>query len=262
MRSGLLACGLVLLAATPTLAYPTALVNVPTAGVAPFKGYHLGTYHYLQPNLATTTSSPYLFTGAGLVGVSPFFELAPGVWSGALELGADLYYPFPSSLYPMATGWGTDNAPLLIQPHMKLGVLQETDWLPGFALGAYSFSLPTLELSANMLHATLTKSVTWRDWDLGQFTAGLYHGNPRALGSDNNGVMVGYYRNLPVGLYAMVDFTSGMSALGGTNLAVGYAVNPSISVTGGYFVANQRNQDAAIADKAFVFLDWVGDLPI
>lgn len=262
MRSGPLAAAVLLLAATPALAYPTAVVNVPTAGVAPFKGYHVGTYHYLQPNLASTPTSPYLFTGSFLVGVSPYFELAPGVWAGGVELGTDLYFPFPSSLYPVSTPWGTDNAPLMVQPHLKLGVLQETDVLPGFALGAYSFSLPTMDLSANMLHATLTKSVAWRDHDLGQFTAGLYHGNPLALGAGNNGWMAGYYRNLPFNTYVLADYTSGSSAIGGANLALGYSVNQGLSVTAGYFVANQRAQGTLLADKAYLFLDWVGEIPI
>lgn len=262
MRSAPLAVALLFALAMPAEAFPTALVNVPTGGVAPFKGYHFGTYHYVQPNLVSTPASPYLFMGSFLAGVSPYFELAPGISAGAVEVGLDFLYPFPSSLYPAAGTPGPDNGPLPLQPHLKLGLLQETATLPSLAIGAYEFSLPFLDYSANLLHASLTKSLSWGDQDLGQFTAALFHGNPVALGVDANGWMAGYYRNLPAGAYAMVDYTSGHSALGGANLAVGYCINPNLSVSVGYFVANERNQGTAIADKAFVFLDWVGDLPI
>jgi hypothetical protein len=39
---------------------------------------------------------------------------------------------------------------------------------------------------------------------------------------------------------------------------VGYSVNPMLSITGGYFLANEGRN----IDKAFLFLDWVGQLPI
>jgi hypothetical protein len=257
VRSLSLSALLLLGLALPAQAFPTAVVNVPTAGVTPFKSYHLGTYHYLKPSLLSTPDSPYLFEGSFVGGVLPFYELAPGVESGALEVGVDLMYPFPGSPDP-------GNVPMPLQPHFKLGVLRETETLPGLALGAYSLSLPNLEYSHNVLHFTATKWLSWNEMDLGQFTLGLYHANPAAVGSDNNGWMAGYFRNLPLNLFVMGDYTSGSThiagnrPLGGANAAVGYSINNSISLTGGYYVAGSGRSE----DRAFLFIDWVGDLPL
>ncbi|HEY9856969.1 MAG TPA: hypothetical protein V6D05_14600 [Stenomitos sp.] len=258
MRSVLLAALLGLGLAAPTYAYPTALVNVPTAGVTPFRSYHFGLYNYVQPSLIPTSTSPYLAMGSFSIGLVPYFDLAPGVSAGAVELGVDGFYPFPSSLYPVAAAWPTDGGPLLAQPHFKLGLLQETDVLPGLAVGSYFLSLPDLSYGANMLHASATKWVTVNDLDLGQFTLTAYHGNPVALGSSANGWMAGYYHNLPWNLYAMGDYTSGSSQISGANLALGYSVNRTLSVTGGYFLSGRDQSE----NKAFLFLDWIGDLPM
>jgi hypothetical protein len=256
VRSFALAAALLLGTAAAAQAYPTALINVPTAGVDPFKSYHLGVYNYLQPSVVPTPNSPYSLTGGFSVGVSPYFDLAPGISAGAVEVGVDGFFPYPSPLYP-STGLVTDTS-FLVQPHAKVGLLKETDVLPGIGLGAYYFSAPSLDTSANMVHFSLTKSVRVGDWDLGQGTVGLYHGNPASLGNDYNGFMAGYFHNLPAGAYAMADYTTGQHHLGGTNLAVGYSVNPMLSITGGYFLANEGRN----IDKAFLFLDWVGQLPI
>lgn len=258
MRSVLLAALTALGLSAPAQAYPTALVNVPTAGVTPFRGYHFGLYNYLQPSLIPTMDSPYLGMGSFSIGLVPFFDLAPGVAAGGVEVGVDGFYPFPSSLYPVSDAWPTDGGPMLVQPHFKLGLLQETDVLPGLAVGSYFLGVPDFTLSANVLHASVTKWVTWQDWDLGQFTVTAYHGNPRALGASSNGLMAGYYRNLPWNLYVMGDYTTGASQIGGTNLALGYSVNRTLSVTGGYFLSGRDGSE----NKAFLFLDWIGELPI
>lgn len=257
MRTLSLSALLLLGLAIPAQAFPTAVVNVPTAGVTPFKSYHLGTYHYLKPSLLSTPNSPYLFEGSFVGGVLPFFELAPGVESGALEVGVDLMYPFPGSPDP-------NNSPMPVQPHFKLGVLRETGTLPGLALGAYSVSVPNLEYSQNVLHLTATKWLSWNDLDLGQLTLGLFHANPAAVGGDSNGWMAGYFRNLPFNLYVMGDYTSGSThiagnrPLGGANAAIGYSINDRISLTGGYYVSGSGSNE----NRGFLFIDWVGDLPL
>lgn len=258
MRSVLLAALLGLGLAAPTDAYPTALINVPTAGVTPYKSYHFGLYNYVQPSLIPTMESPYLGMGSIAIGIVPYFDLAPGVAAGALEVGVDGFYPFPSSLYPVSGAWPADGAPFMAQPHVKLGLLQETDVLPGLALGTYFLGVPSLDYSANMLHASMTKWLTVQDWDLGQITVAAFHGNPWALGTSSNGLMAGYYRNLPWNLYAMADYTTGSSQLSGANLALGYSVNRTLSVTGGFFLSGRDSSE----NKGFLFLDWIGDLPI
>ncbi len=258
MRSAFIAAIAVLGLTAPAHAYPTALVNVPTGGVTPYKSYHFGLYNYVQPSLIPTMDSPYLGMGSLSVGLVPFFDLAPGVAAGAVELGVDGFYPFPSSLYPVDAAWPSGGGPLMAQPHFKIGLLQETDILPGLAVGSYFLGLPDITLSANMLHASATKWLTLQDWDLGQFTVTAYHGNPLALGSSANGLMAGYYRNLPWNLYVMGDYTTGSSQISGTNLALGYTVNRTLSVTGGVFVSGRAGNE----NKGFIFLDWIGDLPI
>lgn len=258
MRAAIIAALAVLGLAAPTHAYPTAIINVPTAGVTPYKSYHFGLYNYLQPSLIPTMDSPYLGMGSLSVGLVPYFDLAPGVAAGAVEVGVDGFYPFPSSLYPVAGAWPEGGGPLMVQPHFKIGLLQETDVLPGLAVGSYFLGVPDITYSANMLHASVTKWITLQDLDLGQFTLTAYHGNPVALGSSANGLMAGYYRNLPWNLYVMGDYTTGSSQISGTNLAVGYSVNRTLSITGGVFVSGRASNE----HKGFIFLDWIGDLPI
>lgn len=258
MRSVLLAALFGLGLAAPTYAYPTALINVPTAGVTPYKSYHFGLYNYVQPSLIPTMDSPYLGMGSFSIGLVPYFDLAPGVSAGALEVGVDGFYPFPSSLYPVSSPWPTDGGPLLAQLHFKLGLLQETDVLPGLAVGSYYLGVPNFSYAANMLHASATKWLSFQDLDLGQVTVTAFHGNPLALGTSSNGLMAGYYRNLPWNLYAMVDYTTGNSQISGTNLALGYSVNRTLSVTGGYFLSGRDSSE----NKVLLFLDWIGDLPM
>lgn len=263
MRLATLAAAMTLGLGLPAFAYPTALINVPTAGVAPYKGYHVGLYNYLQPSLVPTVNSPYLAMGSVSGGLVPNFDLAPGVSAGALELGVDVFFPFPSSLYPYPSLNALDtlrrdnSPPTLAQPHAKLALLKETDVLPGLALGTYFLSVPSMDFSANMIHLSATKWLSLGDLDLGQYTFSIYHGNPLALEVDSNGWMAGYYRNLPANLYVMADYTSGASRLGGCNVALGYTVNSTLSLTGGYAISSHdRNED-----KAFLFLDWIGEAP-
>lgn len=258
MRAAFIAALVGLGLAAPAHAYPTALINVPTAGVTPYKSYHFGLYNYVQPSLIPTPDSPYLGMGSISVGIVPYFDLAPGVAAGAVEIGVDGFYPFPSSLYPVASTWPADGAPLMAQPHFKVGLLQETDVLPGLAVGSYFLGVPDITYSANMLHASATKWLTFQDLDLGQVTLTAFHGNPVALGSSANGLMAGYYRNLPWNLYVIGDYTTGSSQISGANLALGYTVNRTLSVTGGVFMSGRDSSE----HKGYLFLDWIGDLPI
>lgn len=237
--------------AAPALAYPTSVINVPTGGVNPFKGYHLGVYNYLQPSVLSSPASPYSMMGSIAAGVLPYFDLAPGVSGGGLEVGADLLYAYLN--LPAYQG-----QPIMVLPHAKFGLLKETNVLPGIAVGAFYLGTLDFATAPNVLHASVTKSLAYAATDLGQFTLGTYHGNPVALGSDNNGLMAGYYRNLPANLYVMGDYTSGSNPIGGLNLALGYGVSAKLSVTAGYFVSNIDRSN----DKAFLFFDWVGDLPL
>jgi hypothetical protein len=244
--------------AAPARAYPTALITVPTAGIQPFKGYHLG----LAAALQRTGSESPLAMASLAVGLTPWFPLTETLSAGALEAGVDLYYPFPfeNGLYP-ARGLTSATGPTLAQPHLKLGLLQETDWLPGLAAGVYGIALPDWQNSANLVHLSLSRTVTIAGIDLGQWTLAGYHGNPGVLrGPTNedasNGFMLGFFRNLPYDLYVMADYTSGQHRTGGLNLALGWAINERLSLTVGGFTANAGEGE----DKALMLLDYVDEL--
>ena len=249
-----------LLLAVPAKGYPTALVTVPTAGIQPFKGYHLG----LAAAMQRTASSGPLAMASLSMGLTPWFQLNDVLAAGAIEAGVDVYYPFPfeNGLYP-GRGITANKGPVFAQPHLKLGLLQETDWLPALAVGAHALALPDWEHSANLIHLSLSRTVSVAGIDLGQWTLAGYHGNPTVMrgpaptGEDaSNGIMLGFFRNLPFDLYVVADYISGLHPTGGLNLALGWAINEHLSLTAGGFTASA----GAGEDKAILLLDYVDEL--
>ena len=246
--------------AVPVMAYPTSLVTVPTAGIQPFKGYHLG----LAAAFQRSASSTPLAMASLAVGITPWFQLNEVLAAGAIEAGVDVYYPFPfeNGLYP-GRGLTANKGPVFAQPHLKLGLMQETDWLPALAVGAHALALPDWEQSANLIHLSLSRTVTAAGIDLGQWTLAGYHGNPTVMRGPaptyedaSNGFMLGLFRNLPHDLYVMADYISGLHQMGGLNLALGWAINEHLSLTVGGF----RASAGAGEDKALLLLDYVDEL--
>ena len=224
----------------------------------PFKAYHLGFAAGLE---RANPGTPLSLTSM-VIGLTPWFALTPDLSSGAIEVGADLMFPLPfeNALYP-ARGLTSTTSPMLVQPHLKLGLIQETSTLPGLALGAHSLALPDWDHSANLVHLSVTKAFEMTGVDLGQWTVGAYHGNPSVMkgpaGLDaSNGWMAGYFRNLPFDLYALADYTSGEHRTGGLNLALGWAINEKLSLTVGGFTSNA----GATENKVLLFLDYVDSL--
>lgn len=255
--SGVLA---LLALASPATAYPTALVTVPTAGIQPFKGTHLG----LATAMQRSGSGTPMAMASLAVGVVPWFALNDVLSAGAIEAGVDVYYPLPheNGLYP-ARGLTAENSPILAQPHLKLGLVQETEWLPGVALGITGIALPDWQSSANLVHLSVTRTVSIAEIDFGQWTVAGYRGNPSVLRGPapantdaSSGVMLGFFRNLPFDLYVMADYSSGLHQTGGINLALGWAVNEHLSLTVGGFTSHAGENE----DKAFLLLDYVDEL--
>lgn len=214
LRAPLALSALAVLVATPAMAYPTSVWNVPTAKVVAAGTLHLGDYAESFPS-----GKPYIDTCASF-GLWPGLELGGLYGIGAAEAGFDAWFDPTAGAYQ--------------QFHGKVQLLGEGDWTPAIALGGLGLGSPQNK-SDNFYYGVLTKDLGLGDFSLGTFTVGGYSINTVGA-TPEVGPMGGWSRTLfgPVSL--ALDYIHGSSnSYAGVSGYLGFQVADNTYVEVGYF---------------------------
>lgn len=220
--------------AAPASAYPTSLISVPTADILEYKALHFGLYTY----------TPWDFNEKGGYDLSINLGLFEGfqlgdLRLGALEVGVDATHP-ESFVGSSLSG------------SFKLGLLSETDFLPGMAVGSFYRGLPSNELTPNFNYLALTKSFVPGGFDLGSWTIGAYQLSKDYVGEGaNTGFFAGATHDLGDSFSITADTTSGQSGMSGSNIGLSFSPTDALSISLGYFLAADPS-----ANAPFLFLDY------
>jgi hypothetical protein len=190
------------------------------------------------------------------VGVAPSFSYGgSGLSFGGLEVGVDV---------ASQAGANPGVKPLL---NAKAQVLVENGLWPSLAAGFWGFAPATPARSLNLAYLAGTHALSWNGLALGRLTLGAGQAFPGApdvftatgpVPAGSTATLMGGYEFPAWGPFALaVDHISGVSDLGGTNVALNLQLGAGTFLGLGYTMGNDR---AHPADSVFAYLFSFADL--
>lgn len=190
---------LLLMVGLAAFATPSTLITIPSTDIQAAGTWHLG----MDTFVYTTGSAAANFADFGLTyGVTPRIELGFDLVSpqnNPVWLNGKVLFVKPDQ-FPVAVAAGVYNAGFTDAVNQQVAYVIGSGTVPG---------LPA------------------------RITGGLWQGNDKALGSDDSGIMLGLDKTVNKWWFG-ADYMSGNSALGSTNVGVGYALTDKIGVIVGY----------------------------
>ncbi len=215
-------------------ATPSGEILMPSTDIQPYKVLHLNIDAFLrtQDENNGTRKGPMSMLGP-TIGVLPTKKIQA-------ETGFDLMYQGDKSL---------DNNPLYL--HGKVGTPEKSlaDWSPALAVGGYNIGTKNGATNQDIVYGVVARTFP----KIGRLSAGYYGGNGAVLRDEqghiaNNGVLLSWDRamnEVSDKLKFAVDYQSGQSLAGSTNLGCSWAFSKKTSALLGYDIWNNR----AVAGK-------------
>lgn len=198
-------------AAVAAGATPSTLVWIPSTDLQADRTWHLGIDNYFAPPRAGVDNTPVYD-----------FGLEYGFAGGRAEVGLDYLTGFADPIFFNA----------------KYRLSAETDTTPAVAVGAYNLGTRAGVTDFNMVYLLASKILAPL-----RLTLGYCHGNPAALGRDENMLMAGVDAVLTADgkWWGAVDYQSGKNVFGALSAGVSYAFAPNVSLLVGYDWYNDRD---------------------
>lgn len=253
---GAAAACIVVSAAAPSDAYPTAVIFVPTGDAAP--AYNTNTYVFGSVPLSAGSElqlTPWVGTQIGL-GPSPEDRASDSPLFGGFELGVD------------ALGIGDGNYKLVLNAKVQL-LAQWRAFSPDLAVGMMQLAPFALNDSVSFAYAVASWELNAGKTELGRLTLGyghsvrsqslsdedpIFHGSYPFSRRSRSALLIGYSSPAwgPVSLSA--DHFGGYSEASSLNLALNVAATEWLGIQAGpYFGLDRRDEyrsDGAFANVA------------
>jgi hypothetical protein len=255
LRPALLIAGLLLaVPAGEAIAYPSSVISCPTGEVQAAGEGDAFLYDAYYPDGYQVWGGLNLGLGGG------FAYGDTGKAFEGWELGADLI------------GWGGDPIDARLALSLKGQLLGEDAAWPAVSFGFLGLNPGRADQSLNLLYLSATKTLAWRDLDLGRVSAGagsaVLQGESAGFGAtfpfagpSTALVMAGYESPSWGPWYLAADHVGGLSDYGGTNIALHFQTSDGTYLAAGYAFGNETlapYPPGPFASLSTTFTTWGG----